>query len=82
MKNIGILFCTLILSACSSLEVATLDPKTGYFPSEKKAKAVTNKSINIDERKSVILVGDSEFEKNQMINIGFFDKVITIDDNC
>lgn len=41
---------------------------------------MTSKSFNLDERKSLVLVPNSEFEKNQLKNIGYFDEVITFED--
>lgn len=76
MKKAVIVLFVLLISACSSLKVAKLDPKTGLFPSENKATVVTSKPLDIDQKKSLILVSDSAFAKQQIINIGYFDKVI------
>lgn len=91
MKKIVLMLCLYILSACSSLQVAQLDPKTGLFPSNKKATVVVSKPLDLDKRKELILVFDDElqkitlqmsstFGKNQIQNIGYFDKVITSED--
>lgn len=76
MKNLLILIFALTLGACTSLKVVELDPVTGYFPTENKAVVVTNKPFDLDARKSLLLVSNSEFEKNQIKNIGYFDEVI------
>jgi hypothetical protein len=80
MKKLSIIFLALFLGACSSLKVTKLDPKTGFFPSKNKASVVTSQPIDLDTRKSLILVPNSEFEKNQIINIGYFDEVITYEE--
>jgi len=77
MKKISLLVILLFLGACSSLKVVELDKETGFFPSKNKATVVTNKATMLDKNKSLILVPNSEFEKNQIINIGYFDEVIT-----
>lgn len=68
---------TLFLTACSSLKVAELDETTGYFPSSKFAPVVKSEKVDLDSMKGVVLVPDADFEKGQIINIGYFDKVIT-----
>ncbi len=80
MKKILLMFFALALSACSSLKIVEIDPNTGYFPTKNKATIVTKKSFDLDERKSLILVSNSEFEQKQMENIGYFDEVITFED--
>lgn len=80
MKKLAVVLMSLVLGACTSLKVTQLDEKTGYFPTNSKAKVVTNKPMDIDARKGLILVPNSEFEKEQIQNIGYFDEVITFDE--
>lgn len=79
MKNqiIGsIVIIGLMLSGCSVLKVAKIEPTTGYFPGGKIANIIKNESINLDSMKSLILVTGGEFVKGQVENIGYFGQVI------
>ncbi len=80
MKKIVLIVIALMLSACTSLKVVKLDPKTGLFPTKKEATVITNTPLNLDERKALVLVPNAEFDKDSIKNIGYFDQVITSDD--
>ena len=80
MKHLAIAIIALMMSACSALKATKLNPETGLFPTSNQAFVVTNKPLDIDERKSLILVPDHEFDIAQVTNIGYFDKVITTED--
>lgn len=80
LKCLTSILVVLVLSACTSLKVVKVDAKTGYFPSDKKATLVTKKPIDLDARKSLILVPDSDFEASQIRNIGYFEEVMNFSD--
>jgi hypothetical protein len=79
-KTLVTIAFTLLLTACSSLKVAKIDPNTGYFPSKNFATVVKSEKVDLDAMKAMILVPDADFEKGQIKNIGFFDEVITFSD--
>lgn len=68
----------LLLCACTQLKVVPVDPQTGHFPTSNKATVVINEPIDLDERKSLILVASDEFDSAMVKNIGYFDEVISI----
>lgn len=76
----ALLFIALALSGCTSMKITELDPNTGLFPSTKEATVTLSKPLDIDKIKSLVLVHNSDFEKGQMVNIGYFDEVINTDD--
>lgn len=74
-----IIFITLI-SACTSMKVAKLDPKTGRFPTKTKATVVTSVKTDLDTMNSLLLLPDNEFVKGQIANVNYFGKTITLDE--
>mgnify|MGYP001203456763 FL=1 len=80
MKKVIIILCFFVLGGCSSFKVAKVDPETGYFPSKTKATVVVNKPLDLDQRNSLILVANSDFQENQIRNINYFKDVITFED--
>ncbi|MCR4301333.1 MAG: hypothetical protein NUV51_06960 [Sulfuricaulis sp.] len=80
LKYFTVVLAVLYLSACSSFKVVEVDPKTGYFPSAKKASVVMSKPLDPDARKSLILVPYGDFVQGMVKNIGYFDELITIDE--
>jgi hypothetical protein len=73
-------FALLATSGCSVMKVANLD-ETGYYPGALgKATVVLNKPLDLDSRRDVIVVADSDYERGQVRNIGFFGEVISIPD--
>lgn len=82
MSRILLLLLLMVaLSACGTTQkVVSLNPATGYFPTEHKAVVVLDKPIDLDARKSLIVVARSEFVQGQIRNIGYFDEAITLDD--
>ena len=80
MKKLIAAAALAALSACTSLKVVDVDAKTGYFPAQKKAAVVTNKTLDLDARKGLVVVGNSEFSQGQVRNMKYFDEVITIEE--
>jgi len=82
MKKFLLVIGMFFLTACgvSALKIVEMDSKTGHFPSDKKAAVVKKTAIDIDSRKSLILVFEKNFAKGMVENIGYFEKVITLDD--
>jgi hypothetical protein len=77
IRVLVVLIGLLFLNACSLLQPAELDPRTGLFPTLKRADVLVSKKFDIDKRKSLILVPDHEYEKTQIQNIGYFEQVVT-----
>jgi hypothetical protein len=77
MKNLLLAAALVFLAACTSMQVTDIDQKTGYFPSQTKAAVLVNKPMDIDARKSLLLVIDDEFVKGQIANIKYFDELMT-----
>ncbi|MGS2717835.1 hypothetical protein ACVBE9_06665 [Eionea flava] len=80
MKRLMVVGLFLILTACSSMQVTTVDPNTGYFEAKKQAVTTVSKFVDLDSIKQLILIPDEDFVKGQINNIGYFDKVMTFDD--
>jgi hypothetical protein len=80
MKKLIIAGFLLLLTACSSMQVTTVDPETGYFEAKKQAVTIVSKRRNLDAIKELILVPDEDFVKGQINNIEYFNEVITFDD--
>lgn len=76
MRKILIGVFIILLTGCTSLKVAEINPATGYFPGNAKAAIVKSVPFDLDSRKSLILVPNDEFLKGQIENIGYFDTVI------
>lgn len=85
MKKLLFLSILLITTGCVE-RVATLDPSTGTFKTEESATVVTNKKVQLDELKSIILVSEDgrdfydEFNKQAVKNIGYFNNVVDFDE--
>lgn len=77
-RLIGSILILLSVTACQSMQVVERDPATGYFPTNKSADVVKNDSINLDERRDLIVIGRSDFLEGQLKNIGFFHEVLTV----
>ena len=80
MKKILISFLMILLSACSVLKVVPLDPKTGYYPAQTEAKIILNKPIDLDKRKSLLLITDEDFVRGQITNMHYFDSLMTLNE--
>lgn len=76
----SVFLAALSLTACSSMKVAEVDPQTGYFPTSTKATVVVSRSVDLDLKKSLLLIPNVEFVKGQITNIKYFDEVITFED--
>jgi hypothetical protein len=62
------------------MKVAEVDKATGYFPASTKATVVAQKSIDLDTRRGMVVVGNSEFILGQLRNINYFGEVITVEE--
>jgi hypothetical protein len=80
IRFLSVIILALSLGACSSMKVADVDSKTGYFPTTTKANVLTSKSIDLDSRKSLLLIPNDEFVKGQIANIKYFDEIMTFVD--
>ena len=80
VKKITCIIVVSLLSACTSMKVAKLDPNTGRFPTKTQATVVTNVKTDLDSMKSLLLLPDNEFVKGQIANVNYFDKAITLDE--
>lgn len=80
MRNILLIVLSGVLTACSSMKVAQLDPNTGRFPTKTAATVVKSEKVDLDAFKSLLLLPDNEFVKGQISNVKYFDNTITIDD--
>ena len=79
-KIIAIVIATS-LSACGSVrKISDLDPKTGYLPTDKTAKVVLSRPIDLDAHRELLLVPTGEFVKGQLQKIGYFGELMTLDD--
>lgn len=78
MKSIIAIFLIAILSsACTSMEVAKLDSKTGYFKTSSHASTIVSKQVDLDSLKQTLFIPDVDFVKGQMASIGYFSTLIT-----
>lgn len=80
MRWVAGILMSVICTACSSMKVTEVDPKTGYFPSSSKATIITSKTIDLDAHKALVVVENSEFLLGQLRNIGYFGDVITVEE--
>ena len=80
MKSVVAFVAAALLGGCTVMKVAEVDPATGYFPATSKATIVTNKSIDLDSRKSLLLVPNGEFVRGQIQNMKYFDEIMNFDD--
>jgi hypothetical protein len=79
-KLVALAALMVVVSGCTSMKVAPVDPNTGYFPSQKKGAVVVNKPMDLDANKDLIVVANSEFLTGQLRNINYFGEVITIEE--
>jgi hypothetical protein len=79
MKKL-VLILVLAVSACTHFQVAQVDPKTGYFPTDTKADIIKNEKYDLDSMKSLILISSGSFVEGQVRNLNYFDKIINLDD--
>jgi len=77
MKKVFIFLMMAISGACTYFEVAEIDPATGYIKANREATIITSKDIELDEFKSLLLISDSEFLKEQVQAIDYFDELMT-----
>jgi hypothetical protein len=77
-RIIGSILLLLSVAACQSMQVVERDPGTGYFPTSRSATVVKNASIDLDQRRELLVIGRSDFLEGQLGNIGFFNEVLTV----
>ena len=70
----------LSLAGCTSLKVVQPDAKTGRYPSNVKATVLTSKQFDLDSRRDLILVPNSDFTIGQVTNIRYFTQVTTAEE--
>lgn len=80
MRIFFIIIASLLLSSCSNMKVAKVDPATGYFKTNSQAVTTVSKAVDLDSMKSLLLIPDEDFVKGQINNIGYFDRMITLKD--
>ena len=82
MLRLFVLLAAGLLGACTMMKITTPNPQTGYYRAEKQAKILVSKPIDLDARKSLILVPycSCQFTKSEVANIHYFDEVIDIED--
>ena len=73
---------TLVVSfvSCTSGKVVKRNEVSGYFPSTEKATVLKSESVELDSKKSLLLVPNDEFTMGMAKEIGYFEKVINFDD--
>lgn len=74
------LILIILLTGCTTMEVVKPDSKTGLFSVSKVATITKNIPIDLDTKKSLILVPNGDFTGNMVKNIGYFDKVINFEE--
>ncbi len=78
-RQILVALTLLFLASCTSLKVVPLDQKTGRYPTTVKATVVASKPFDLDRRKGLILVPNSDFVIGEITNMGYFTRVINVD---
>lgn len=78
MKTLPLIggLAALMLSACTSMEVAAPDPETGRLEASHEAVVVSQKAVPLDEKKDLILVTANDFFVKQTAALGYFGEVI------
>lgn len=77
-NSVVFIVAAFFVSACSVGKVVPLDAKTGYYPASTKAKVVTSKAIDLDSKKTLLLIPNDEFVKGQLANLKYFDEIIKL----
>lgn len=80
MRALCLLSLGWVLLGCSNLKVTEVDPATGYLPSNKAAAVPLSKPLDLDSKKGLVVVSNSEFMAAQLKKIGYFDEVITVEE--
>lgn len=79
-RLLSLLLAVLLIDGCTQMKVAEVDPKTGYFPTTVKASVLTSKPIDLDAKKSLLLIPNQDFVKGQIANVKYFDEIMTFAD--
>lgn len=82
VKKLAVALLCLALSACGTqMKVVKKDAETGYFPTQSKTNVVTNKRVNLDAKKSLLVTGGKDSFLHKMVaNVGYFDQIIDVED--
>ncbi|MGI1679851.1 MAG: hypothetical protein K6L75_14005 [Cellvibrionaceae bacterium] len=81
MKKVFTIIVALIMTACSSMKVVDIDPATGHFPgAAKSATIMESKAIDLDSKKSLLLIPNDDFAAGMLANIGYFDELMKFED--
>src|SRR5689334_4579809 len=80
MRLFVMLLLAAVVSACTSFKVAPIDEKTGHLPSSSKAAVIMSKPMDLDSRKALLLVPNSDFVKGQVSNLKYFDDTMTFEE--
>tara|TARA_B100000767_G_C19517627_1_gene431085 strand:- start:89 stop:625 length:537 start_codon:yes stop_codon:yes gene_type:complete len=70
----------ILLTGCTTMKVVKPDAETGLFSVSKVASITKNIPIDLDTKKSLILVPNGDFTGNMIKNIGYFEKVINFEE--
>lgn len=68
-----------LIGVRTHMQVTTLNPKTGRFPTRQEATVVTSVRTDLDKFKSLLLMPDNEFVRGQVHNIRYFEQTMTVE---
>lgn len=71
----------ILLAGCTTtMKVTKPDPQTKLFPSPKSANVIKEMDVDLDSKKSLVLVPNGDFTVDMLKNVGYFDEVITFEE--
>lgn len=79
LKRPALLSVLGLIGVRTHMQVTTLNPKTGRFPTRQEATVVTSVRTDLDKFKSLLLMPDNEFVRGQVHNIYYFDETMTVE---
>ncbi len=77
-RIIGSILVLFLVAGCQNMQVVERDPLSGYFPTSRPATIVKNDSLDLDQRRELLVIGRSDFLEGQLRNIGFFNEILTV----
>lgn len=80
MNILILLLSCLLVSACTQFKVVEIGHQTGYLPIQRKADVIKHEKYDLDSMKSLIVVSAGEFFQEQVINMHYFENVISLDE--
>jgi len=90
VKRIIILVAAILLFSCATtksnfLVVSSINKETNHFPSNKQAKVVLERKINLFKERELFVVpsgdnGEGEFFKKMVSQFGYFKKIVDMDE--